>query len=324
MKKEIPYCPYCCPNKSKLGHTRRDSKDVMDLVFDEEVEITKDKDEESKKEKKEENKEQTTGDNGDPTQMKLEESKAIIEEFDGVLNEIRVRVPKLLQTQLMTGVYVLRQYDRHVLQYTWLPYQPSDKFRELQVHCDDPMILNHCKEGIHNWFKSLPSFGVFKPDIVFFSEPLSNDYYQTLEKDKALCDLVLILGTSLQGMSVYNCIHLCGKVVKEKHSHVLYLSLEIKEEVPMVLINRQVVGFPNAFDVHLLGDCDDVCETLMNLLGWGIRCPIKSSDKKPTSDTFSKIISRGRHEITPILTENSLLILVFFFYNKTIIISFFF
>jgi hypothetical protein len=40
----------------------------------------------------------------------------------------------------------------------------------------------------------------------------------------------------------------------------------IPKHVPQVLINREVVGQPSKFDCELLGNCDDVCNTLCDKL----------------------------------------------------------
>ncbi len=116
----------------------------------------------------------------------------------------------------------------------------------------------------------MPSYGIFKHDIVFFNEPLSDDYHSTLSKDKLSTDLVIIMGTSLQVQPVAS------------------IPSEVPANVPIILINREVVGWPNEFDVNLLGNCDDICETLLSLLGWDTLTP-KHGDKH--------IISGGRLEM---------------------------
>ena len=43
---------------------------------------------------------------------------------------------------------------------------------------------------------------------------------------------------------------------------------KVDDEVPALLINREVVGQPNEFDVELLGNCDAVVSELVARLGW--------------------------------------------------------
>ena len=40
--------------------------------------------------------------------------------------------------------------------------------------------------------------GVLKPDIVFFGEPLSDEFHQQIEADKSQCDLLIVMGSSLK------------------------------------------------------------------------------------------------------------------------------
>jgi NAD-dependent histone deacetylase SIR2 len=56
------------------------------------------------------------------------------------------------------------------------------------------------------------SFGVIKPDIVFFGQPLPNDFDRFLEEDKQLADLVIVMGSSLKvhpvaGTNTYTSTH---------------------------------------------------------------------------------------------------------------------
>ncbi|EKX46698.1 hypothetical protein GUITHDRAFT_40776, partial [Guillardia theta CCMP2712] len=95
-----------------------------------------------------------------------------------------------------------------------------------------------------------PSFGVLKPDIVFFGEALPNHFFSSLREDLRLVDLVVVIGTSLRVAPV---------------SEILG---EVEASVPAILINREVVGAPNQFDVELLGDCDAVVGELCCMLGW--------------------------------------------------------
>lgn len=42
------------------------------------------------------------------------------------------------------------------------------------------------------------SRGVMKPDIVFFGEGLPESFHTAMAKDKDICDLLIVIGTSLK------------------------------------------------------------------------------------------------------------------------------
>lgn len=43
-----------------------------------------------------------------------------------------------------------------------------------------------------------PLQGIIKPDIIFFGENLPKRFYKLYKKDLTECDLVIVMGTSLQ------------------------------------------------------------------------------------------------------------------------------
>jgi NAD-dependent deacetylase sirtuin 1 len=43
-----------------------------------------------------------------------------------------------------------------------------------------------------------------KPDIVFFGENLPEEYHDNILKDKSLCDLLIVIGSSLKVKPVAN------------------------------------------------------------------------------------------------------------------------
>eukprot|EP00903_Cladosiphon_okamuranus_P010135 g9597.t1 len=96
--------------------------------------------------------------------------------------------------------------------------------------------------------------GVVKPDITFFGEKLPPKVKRAVEADHNKADLFLVLGTSLKVQPV---------------SRILQF---IPPHVPQVLVNRELVHPPRkisaGFDLHLLGDCDDVVQHLCQHLGW--------------------------------------------------------
>ena len=132
-----------------------------------------------------------------------------------------------------------------------------------------------------SWYESseeeedddIPLAGVMKPDITFFGEDLPAIFHNRLVKhDRALVDLVIVIGTSLKVAPV-------SEVVDVIPSHV-----------PQIYISREVGRFPRAdinafvdpdlflqpcshveFDIDLLGDCDTVVTELARRAGWDLQ-----------------------------------------------------
>ena len=95
---------------------------------------------------------------------------------------------------------------------------------------------------------------VLKPNITFFGEPLPSSLGKSIEKDLPICDLVLVIGTSLK---------VGGSVVE--------IIKRIDPSVPQILINKECVKLPafsEGFDVSILGQCDEVVQYLCQRLGW--------------------------------------------------------
>lgn len=84
-----------------------------------------------------------------------------------------------------------------------------------------------------------------KPDIVFFGEGLSDEFHSAMAKDKDMCDLLIVMGSSL------------------KVRPVALIPSSIDSSVPQILINREPLNHLN-FDVELLGDCDHIVQEICN------------------------------------------------------------
>jgi NAD-dependent SIR2 family protein deacetylase len=98
-----------------------------------------------------------------------------------------------------------------------------------------------------------------KPDIVFFGENLPERFFKQQHQDFPTCDLLIIMGTSLQ-------VHPFAGLVDE-----------VSETTPRFVINRDRVrgttfrftgGAMNSRDVFIQGDTDDVIERICKELGW--------------------------------------------------------
>ncbi|KAH3674989.1 hypothetical protein WICPIJ_009375 [Wickerhamomyces pijperi] len=112
-------------------------------------------------------------------------------------------------------------------------------------------LCPHCKDEREKDDDALfpASFGVLKPDIVFFHESLPKRFDTSIVEDVKKCDLLIAIGTSLQVAPV-------SKIV-----------VQVPASVPQILINRDPI-LDCEFDVNLLGLCDDVAVLLSEKLGW--------------------------------------------------------
>ncbi|KAF4524092.1 hypothetical protein B566_EDAN007675, partial [Ephemera danica] len=111
--------------------------------------------------------------------------------------------------------------------------------------------------------------GIVKPDIVFFGESLPQKFFECIEQDFAACQLLLVLGSSLVVQPFASLID------------------KVPDTCPRVLVNRERAGERNPImralglshgmdfdskkntrDIAWLGDCDEGCVKLADLLGW--------------------------------------------------------
>lgn len=109
-----------------------------------------------------------------------------------------------------------------------------------------------------------------KPDIVFFGENLPPRFFSCMQSDFSKVDLLIIMGTSLQVQPFASLIS------------------KAPLSTPRLLINKEKTGQTDPFlgmmmglgggmdfdskkayrDVAWLGDCDQGCLALADLLGW--------------------------------------------------------
>lgn len=103
----------------------------------------------------------------------------------------------------------------------------------------------------------LPVPGVMKPDITFFGEQLPDTFFSRFHGvDKAVTDLVIVIGTSMQVAPVSK---MCDK-----------LAAAGRGDVPCIYIGREACRHIE-FDVQLLGECDTVVWELARRAGWDLK-----------------------------------------------------
>lgn len=175
---------------------------------------------------------------------------------------------------------LLRHYTQNIDTLEHVAGIPSEKL----VEAHGTFRTNHCincrKEYTMEWVKDeifadkVPTCtkcnGTVKPDIVFFGEDLPRKFYQQREIDFKRCDLLIIMGTSLE-------VQPFGQLITQP----------IKQCVRL-LINRDLVGTVRGFDIFFgtdglkvgqkdnkrdvawLGDCDDGVQALADNVGLGV------------------------------------------------------
>uniref|UniRef100_A0AC35TG04 NAD-dependent protein deacetylase n=1 Tax=Rhabditophanes sp. KR3021 TaxID=114890 RepID=A0AC35TG04_9BILA len=124
-------------------------------------------------------------------------------------------------------------------------------------HLNSKSLVPHCDEDLCD--------GVVKPDIIFFGESLPRRFFLSAIEDAPVCDLLIIMGTSLVVQPFAQLAH------------------EVSDDVPRLLINMTSAGKRkrdmsekalkygeegNIRDVFWQGTCDNGALELATLLGW--------------------------------------------------------
>lgn len=121
-----------------------------------------------------------------------------------------------------------------------------------------------------------------KPDVTFFGEALPAQFFKLKLPDFKKCDLLIVMGTSLQ---VYPFAGLVN---------------DVPRDTPRILINREAVGpFVKCGnrDISLLGDCDEVVESLIRTLGWTKEYEkLKNANLPPISEPSTALSEVERPE----------------------------
>uniref|UniRef100_A0A1B0GML5 Deacetylase sirtuin-type domain-containing protein n=1 Tax=Phlebotomus papatasi TaxID=29031 RepID=A0A1B0GML5_PHLPP len=174
---------------------------------------------------------------------------------------------------------------------------------EKMVEAHGTFYTNHClgcrKSFTMEWMKEeifadrVPTCaecnGVVKPDIVFFGENLPDAFYTLPAKDFQDCDLLIIMGTSLE-------VHPFAS-----------LPDRVNDSCVRLLVNRELVGNRDSIwslfsrsagrmefgmpesrrDVAWLGDCDDGVQAIADRLGFGdeLRDLVKKEHQRIDAET---------------------------------------
>lgn len=106
----------------------------------------------------------------------------------------------------------------------------------------------HKKFGI-NLFKVYPNIwckcgGLLKPNIVFYGEQLSINYFDSLKEDCLKADLLLVLGSSLSVKPINQILFQIGK------------------EITKICVNRSKPKYHEQFDYLIYSDLETALESV--------------------------------------------------------------
>lgn len=118
--------------------------------------------------------------------------------------------------------------------------------------------------------------GLVKPDIVFFGERLPRRFYNLMDEDFPLCDLLIVMGTALS---------------VQPFGSLPYM---VEDDVPRVVINLTSVGDfaydkkDNKRDVFIKDYTDEATQKLADLFGFGEKLRELAKDCKPKKQSGRK------------------------------------
>lgn len=174
---------------------------------------------------------------------------------------------------------LVRHYTQNIDTLDRLAGLPDDKI----IEAHGSFHTNHCikcnKEYDMAWMKEqifsdqLPACeeceGIVKPDIVFFGENLPVSFYSSPEEDFKECDLLIIMGTSLEVQPFASLIQRpgprCVRLLINRDA------VGRSSFAPWMEYNERslLYGKPrNVRDVAYLGNCDAGVWEIAEALGW--------------------------------------------------------
>lgn len=194
---------------------------------------------------------------------------------------------------------LLRSFTQNIDALESMAGIPDEKVVEAHGSTRGAHCLSCHKAYSQAWFRSLvladssPTCedcnSLVKPDIVFFGEDLPRRFFERTSADMPVCDLLIIMGTSLVVQPFASMIDEVGK------------------DCPRLLINREKAGTvspllaylgigglqfdvqSNSRDVFWAGSCDEGCMVLATMLGWDaeLKDLVVSEHRKLDSESAS-------------------------------------
>ncbi|KAM7537590.1 hypothetical protein Aperf_G00000063072 [Anoplocephala perfoliata] len=184
---------------------------------------------------------------------------------------------------------LLRHYTQNVDQLERISGLAEDKMIEAHGSFHTGHCLSCHKEYPFEFFKTrilnkeVPNCegpdcsGVVKPDVVFFGEGLPSAFTRGVTRDFPKCDLLIIMGTSLQVLPFCGIVNCTRKGIPRLYINREYSTCLTSGFVSFVM-KWMVAGFKsrplqwgnpgNKTDVFVEGDADAACLRFAELLGW--------------------------------------------------------
>lgn len=174
---------------------------------------------------------------------------------------------------------LLRNFTQNIDTLERVANIPAEKLVEAHGSFAEAHCINCHQEADKEWIKGeifsnkVPRCsscgGITKPDIVFFGEGLPKRFFELMSQDFPKCDLLLVIGTSLQVQPFASLIHHVGLTTPR-----LLINNEIVGNTDLQMVMR---GFTQGFrfdmdgnyrDVKQIGDLQQSIDMLASLLGW--------------------------------------------------------
>ncbi|EUB60041.1 NAD-dependent deacetylase sirtuin-2 [Echinococcus granulosus] len=184
---------------------------------------------------------------------------------------------------------LLRHYTQNVDQLERISGLPEDKMVEAHGSFHTGHCLECHKEYPFEFFKGkilakeVPKCteancdGVVKPDVVFFGEGLPSKFTRGVKRDFPKCDLLIIMGTSLQVLPFSGIVNCTKRGVPRLYINREYTDGSTSGFVSFIM-KWLVAGFRakplqwgqpgNKTDVFVKGDADGICLRFADLLEW--------------------------------------------------------
>ncbi|KAJ1965416.1 hypothetical protein IWQ62_002670 [Dispira parvispora] len=146
--------------------------------------------------------------------------------------------------------------------------------------------------------------GLVKPDITFFGEPLPSRFFQRSASDLSKCDLLIVMGTSLQVQPFASLIDRVPAKVPR-----LLINLERCGDTGSVQTGFDFSGTRQKYrrDALYLGTCDSGCLRLADSLGWKdelLAMQSSANEKIPSSLTTTDVETLDDITLSSSITTN--------------------
>lgn len=198
-------------------------------------------------------------------------------------NRLRPTISHYFVRLLNDKGYLLRCFSQNVDSLEALSGLPKDKLCLAHGSFETGHCLRCNAEYTFTWMREIVERGnvphctetqdckgLIKPDIKFFGERLDGRFFRLVKEDFPTCELLIIIGSSLSVMPFAQLVQRvpprCPRLLinKTKSGHDIPAILRLFRPSTGLMYDRK----GNIRDVAYLGQCDQACLELADLLGW--------------------------------------------------------